>query len=118
MNVQYTGRQESITPKIRKQVETRLLTIKKVLGARAVMEVRVILTQEKRAHCAEINVNVFDHSLSAKAEGPEPVVALTEALERLETQAMKQKARLREKTRRARPVSARSIKTLTIAPAA
>ena len=118
MNVQYTGRQESITPTLRKRVETRLRKIKKVLGARAVMEVRVVMTLEKRAHRAEINVNVFDHTLSSEAEAPDPIPALNESLDRLEKQALKQKSRWREKTRRVRPVSLRSIKTLTVLPAA
>jgi putative sigma-54 modulation protein len=118
MNVQYTGRQESITPAVRKQVDARLRKIKKVLGARAVLEVRVILTQEKRAHRAEINVNVFDNSLSANAEAPEMILALNESLDHLEKQALKQKSRWRERTRRVRPASSRSIKTLTVLPAA
>jgi len=118
MNVKYTGRQESITPAVRKQVETRLRKIKKVLGMRAVMEVRVVLTQERHVHHAEINLNVFDHSLSADAGAPEMILALGESLDRLETQALKQKARWRVKTRRMRPASARSIKTLTVLPAA
>ena len=118
MNVQYTGRQESITPVVRKQVETRLRKMKKVLGTRAVLEVRVVLTQERHLRRAEVNVNVFDRSLSADAGAPEMILALGEALDRLETQALKQKARWRERTRRVRPASSRSIKTLTPSPVA
>lgn len=115
MNVQYTGRQESITEAVKKQVEARVLKIKKVLGARAVLEVRVILSQERHLHHCEINVNVHDHQVSAECSAPELLLAVNDALDCLEKQALKQKARWREKTRRARPVSARSIKTLTVA---
>ena len=54
MNVEYTGRQCEITPAIRKEVETRLTKIRKILGNR--FETKVILVVEKHRHKAEITI--------------------------------------------------------------
>ena len=110
MNVHYTGRQESITPIVRKQVETRLKKLQKVMGPREVMETRVILTLERHLHRAEIHVNVHEHALLGDAETPELMISLKLALDNLETQALKQKARWRDKTRRKRPASLRNLR--------
>ena len=48
MNVEYTGRQYEIPASIRKDVETGLNKIRKILGDR--FETKVILAVEKRRH--------------------------------------------------------------------
>ena len=47
MNVEYTGRQYEITPAIRKEVETGLAKIRKILGDK--FEAKVVLTVENAA---------------------------------------------------------------------
>ena len=121
MNVHYTGRQESITPVVRKQVETRLQKLQRVLGPRAVMETRVILSGERHLHRVEVHVNFHEHALLGEAETADLETSLGKALDHLESQALKQKARWRDKTRRKRPASLRSLplrKVDTLAPAA
>ena len=51
MNVEYTARKYEITPVIRKEIETGLNKIRKILGDR--FETKVILAVEKRQHKAE-----------------------------------------------------------------
>ncbi len=55
MNVEYTARKYVITPTIRKEVETGLNKIRKILGDR--FETKVILAVEKRQHKAEITID-------------------------------------------------------------
>src|SRR5215475_6230073 len=55
MNVEYTGRQYEITPAIRKEVESGLAKIRKILGDR--FETKVILAVEKHRHKAEITIS-------------------------------------------------------------
>ena len=55
MNVEYTGRQYTISPSIRKEVETGLNKIRKILGDR--FETKVILAVEKRRYKAEITID-------------------------------------------------------------
>lgn len=93
MNVELTGRQYEITPVIRKQVETGLNKLKKLLGENC--EAHVILTVEKHRHRAEITVQVRTHSLVAATEAADMSVAVSEALNRVERQAVKYRDRWR-----------------------
>jgi ribosome hibernation promoting factor len=101
MNVEYTGRQFEITPVTRKQVETGLEKLQKILGNS--FETHVILSVEKHRHTAEITVNVRNHpSIVGLAEAPEMTVAVSEALDRIERQAVKYKTKWKAKKRLAR----------------
>lgn len=97
MNVEYTGRQFDITPKVRKEVETRLTKIRKILGDK--FETKVILAVEKRRHKAEITISPRNGPLVAEAQAGDMIAAITEALERLEKQAVKYKTRWRTQKR-------------------
>src|SRR5262245_57322396 len=101
MNVEYTGRQFEVTPATRKQVETGLEKLQKILGSN--FETHVILSAEKRRHIAEITVTVKNHPpIVGLAEDAEMTVAVGEALDRIERQAVKYKTRWKSKKRQAR----------------
>ena len=55
MNVEYTGRHFEVTPAIRKEVESGLTKIRKILGDK--FETKVVLAVEKRRHKAEITIS-------------------------------------------------------------
>ena len=100
MNVEYTGRQFEITSVIRKEVETGLTKIKKILGDK--FETKVILALEKHRHKAEITITPPNGPLVGLAQAKEMLVAVGQALEHLEKQAIKYKARWRAKKRQPR----------------
>jgi len=97
MNVEYTGRQYEVTPAIRKEVESRLTKIRKILGDK--FETKVILAVEKRRHKAEITISPRNGPLVAEAQAGDMVAAVNEALEHLEKQAVKYKTRWRTQKR-------------------
>jgi putative sigma-54 modulation protein len=97
MNVEYTGRQYEITPTIRKEVETGLVKIRKILGDR--FETKVILTVEKHRHKAEITISPRNGPLVGLAQAGDMTSAISEALEHLQKQAVKYKTRWRSKKR-------------------
>jgi putative sigma-54 modulation protein len=97
MNVEYTGRRFEITPAIRKEVETGLVKIRKIL--RDKFETKVILAVEKRRNKAEITINPRNGPLVALAQASDMTVAVNEALDHLEKQAVKYKTKWRTKTR-------------------
>jgi putative sigma-54 modulation protein len=100
MNVEYTGRQFEITPVTRKQVETGLEKLQKILGT---FETHVILSTEKHRHIAEIAITVRNHPpIVSVAEAAEMTVAVSEALDRIERQAVKYKTKWKSKKRLAR----------------
>ncbi len=100
MRVEYTGRQFEVTPAIRKQVDHALAKLAKVIGDN--FETHVILTAEKYRQIAEITVTVRDKPMVGLAESTEMLLAVGEALDHIEKQALKHKARWRAKKRHAR----------------
>lgn len=92
MNVEYTGRQFEITPSIRKNVETCLAKLKRLLGDK--FEAKVVLTAEKRRHKAEITISPRRNGpLVGLAQAHDMPSAISEAFEHLEKQAAKYKSR-------------------------
>jgi putative sigma-54 modulation protein len=100
MNVEYTGRHYEVTPAIRKEVETGLAKIRKILGDR--FETKVILAVEKHRHKAEITISPRNGPLVGLAQAKDMSIAVNEALDHLEKQAVKYKARWEVKKRNAR----------------
>ena len=100
MNVEFTGRHFEITPAIRKEVETRLTKIRKILGDK--FETKVILAVEKHRHKAEITITPRKGPLVGLAQAKDMSIAVNEALGHLEKQAIKYKTRWQSKKRSAR----------------
>ena len=100
MNVDYTGRQFEVTPTLRKQIETGLSKIEKILNTH--FDTHVILAAEKHRHIAEITVTVRDHNIVGASEATDMTAAVGEALDRIERQAVKYKTKWRSKKRQAR----------------
>jgi putative sigma-54 modulation protein len=100
MNVEYTGRHFEVTPAIRKEVETGLAKIRKILHDR--FETKVILTLEKHRHKAEITISPRNGPLVGLAQAHDMKAAVNQALDHLETQAVKYKTRWESRKRNAR----------------
>ena len=100
MNVEYTGRHYEVTTAIRKEVETGLTKIRKILGDK--FETKVILAVEKHRHKAEITINPRNGPLVGLAQAKDMSIAVNEAIDHLERQAIKYKTRWQSKKRSAR----------------
>src|SRR5271154_2703010 len=100
MNVEYTGRHYVVTSTIRKEVETGLTKIRKILGDR--FDSKVILAVEKHRHKAEITISPRNGPLVGLAQAKDMTIAVNEALDHLEKQAVKYKTRWQSKKRSAR----------------
>jgi putative sigma-54 modulation protein len=99
MNVEYTARKYQITPTVRKEVETGLNKIRKILGDR--FETKVILAVEKRRHKAEITINPPNGPIVGLAQTADMISAVSEALDHLHKQALKHKTKWLSKKRKA-----------------
>jgi len=99
MNVEYTARKCVITPTIRKEVETGLNKIRKILGDR--FETKVILAVEKRQHKAEITIDPPNGPIVGLAQTTDMMSAVNEALDHLQKQALKHKTKWLSKKRKA-----------------
>jgi putative sigma-54 modulation protein len=100
MNVEYTGRHYEVTSTIRKEVETGLVKIRKILGDR--FETKVILAVEKHRHKAEITISPRNGPIVGLAQAKDMIIAVNEALDHLEKQAVKYKTKWQSKKRSAR----------------
>ncbi len=100
MNVEYTGRHYEVTSTIRKEVETGLTKIRKILGDK--FETKVILAVEKHRHKAEITISPRNGPLIGLAQAKDMTLAVNQALDHLEKQAVKYKTRWMSKKRSAR----------------
>jgi len=98
MNVEYTGRHYEVTPTNRKDVESGLSKIRKILHDK--FDTKVILALEKHRHKAEITINSRVGPLVGLAQANDMTSAIGEALEHLEKQALKNKTRIITKKRR------------------
>lgn len=100
MNVEFTGRHYAVTPAIRSEVETGLTKIRKILADK--FETHVILTVEKHRHKAEITISPRNGPIIGLAQAKDMKIAVNEALDHLEKQAVKYKKRWQAKKRSAR----------------
>lgn len=110
MNVEYTGRQYEISPKVRKQVEHGLAKLVKILGEN--FESKVILAVEKHRCKAEITVTVRSNPIVGAAVAGDMIAAVGEALDRIERQAIKHRTRwrsIKQKARKKQPASAAEV---------
>jgi putative sigma-54 modulation protein len=98
MNVEYTGRHYEVTPTNRKEVETGLTKIRKIL--RNKFDAKVILAVEKHRHKAEITIASRVGDMVGLAQAGDMKAAISEALGHLEKQAVKNKTRIITKKRR------------------
>lgn len=99
MNVEYTGRQYEITPRVRKEVEIGLNKIRRILGDR--FETKVVLAVEKHRHKAEITITPRKGPIVGLAQANDMLSAVNEALDHLHKQALKYKTKWLSKKRKA-----------------
>jgi putative sigma-54 modulation protein len=91
MDVEYTGRQTTVTKRLKSQVEAGLAPITKIVGSSG--NVHVILSSDKYRQIAEITVQTRNLKLVARCEATEMAVALHDALTTIERQAIRHKSR-------------------------
>ena len=104
MKVTYTGLQEPFSPKETKKVDVRFAKLGKLLDNRGgEREAHVILTSVRHSRRAEITVNVYDRPMVGEAAASDQFTALCQALERLEKQVLKLRAKKRDTKRESKP---------------
>src|ERR1700722_15894744 len=99
MNVEFTARKYKITPTVRKEVETGLNKIRKILGDR--FETKVTLTVEKRRHKVEITIDPPNGPIIGLAQTDDMLSSISQALDHLQKQALKHKTKWLSKKRKA-----------------
>src|SRR6266699_1886258 len=107
MKITYTGRQVELAPAQLKDIEARAQKLGKLLDGKEEREAHVILGLERGRHSAEITLNYRDRTLVGAASNQDLSTAIHSAIEKLEKQAIKVRAKWRDGKRapRAQPAS-------------
>jgi len=99
MKISYTGRHEEFPPKKRAKLEAKIQKLSKLVERRGEKEAHVILSQERFLQKVEITMNAWDHALVGAGADRDLVTAADAAVDRLEKQVLKLRAKFRDTTR-------------------
>ncbi|HEX3437429.1 MAG TPA: ribosome-associated translation inhibitor RaiA [Pseudacidobacterium sp.] len=97
MQVEYTGRQVTVTPALRAIADESIKRIVKILGKTTAAH--VVLTAEKYRQFAEVTIKTRLQNIVATSESNNMETALREALDKAETQAIRCKKKIQAKKR-------------------
>ncbi len=98
MQIEYTGRQITVTKTLRAIGDEGIERIGKILGR--ITAAHIVLTAEKYRQSADVTVNTRLQSVVGLCESTSMETALREALARAETQAIRHKNRIRARKRK------------------
>jgi putative sigma-54 modulation protein len=118
MKITYTGNQEAVAPKQRNKFEAKLQKMSKMLDRRGEREAHVIITKERFLHKVEVTINAFDHAMVGAGSNSDLLVAISDALERLEKQIIRLRSKWRDTKRHKDKEAMASAGTEAAAPAA
>jgi putative sigma-54 modulation protein len=94
MKFEYTGRHVEVSPAIRRHVEDHFKKLDHIFNGDSTLSTHVIIDVEKNRQIAEIVVSWRDHTLTAKDTNADMYMALTRAMSKIETQAVKLKKKI------------------------
>src|SRR5262245_36812297 len=97
MQIEYTGRQTEVTPKLRALAERRLRKLAKML--RTITRAHVILSSDKHRRIAEVSVHSPHLDLTAQEQTADMTASLGTVFDKLESQAQKQSGKRKERKR-------------------
>jgi ribosome hibernation promoting factor len=103
MKIAYKGMHGDLPPKLQEKLDAKFAKLSKLLERRGEKEAHVVVTEERHLHRAEITLQFYDHQLAGAGADADLFTALSQALEKLEKQAVKQRGKWREKARRTEP---------------
>ncbi|HTQ57461.1 MAG TPA: ribosome-associated translation inhibitor RaiA [Bryobacteraceae bacterium] len=106
MKITYTGRQVELAPAQLRKIEAQFAKVRKLLDGREEREAHVILSLERHLHQAEVTVNYHNHQLVGVASNVDLFNAIHGAIEKLEKQTIKVRAKWRDNKRTPRKESA------------
>jgi putative sigma-54 modulation protein len=99
MKITYTGRQVELAPGQLKKLEAQFAKVGKLLDGREEKEAHVVLSLERHLHQAEITVNYHNHELVGIGSNVDLITAIHSAIEKLEKQSIKVRAKWRDTQR-------------------
>jgi putative sigma-54 modulation protein len=106
MRITYTGRQVELAPAQLRKIEVRATKLGKLLDGKDEREAHVVVGLERGRHSAEMTINYHNHPLVGAASNQDLFTAIHGAIEKLEKQAIKVRAKWRDGKRTPREPAA------------
>jgi putative sigma-54 modulation protein len=106
MRITYTGRQVELAPAQLKKIQAQFAKVGKLLDGREEREAHVVLSLERHLHHAEVTVRYHNHDLVGIGSNSELFNAINSAVDKLEKQAIKVRAKWRDSKRTPRTEAA------------
>lgn len=115
MKITYTGKSGELLPPQQQKLDAKLAKVAKLLdGKGGEKEAHVILSSERHLHNAEITVHYYDHALVGAASEADEFTSICTAVDKLEKQILKHRAKWRDTKRNGTAKSAVAAETDTI----
>jgi putative sigma-54 modulation protein len=99
MKVSYRGMQKTLPPKFQTKLDAKFSKLSKLLERRGEKEAHVVITSERHIHKSEVTIQFYDHQLVGLGADQDLFTSMSQALDKLETQAVKTRNKWREKRR-------------------
>jgi ribosome hibernation promoting factor len=99
MKVTYRGVQKELPSKLQEKLDARFAKLSKLLERRGEKEAHVVITAQRHLHKTEITIPFYDHQLIGLGADVDLFTSMSQALDKLETQAVKTRNKWREKRR-------------------
>ena len=103
MKVSYRGIKQALPAKIQAKLDAKFTKLSKLLEKRGEQEAHVVVTMVRHLHKAEVTIQFYDHKLVAIGSDADLFTALSEALDKLETQAVKNRGKWQERRKEGSP---------------
>lgn len=104
MKLIYSGKTKEFTPKLEEKVSAKLAKLSKFVEQRGEREVHLTHQLERHLHKIEIVMNFYDHALVGEGADADLPTAVNHAIEKLEKQLLKLRARWRDTHRDAKSI--------------
>jgi putative sigma-54 modulation protein len=113
MKITFTGKRDKLTPSQERKLAMAFGRLSKQLERKGEKAAHVAFSDQRHLKIAELRLNYYGHPLVASGSGSDQYTAVMDALEKVEKQVLKNRAKWRE-TKRETPTRMAKVGTLPI----
>jgi len=99
MKITFTGKQDKLTPAQERKMALAFHRLSKQVDRRGERAVQVAFDTQRHQQRAEVRLNLYDQALVAHGVGTDQFTAVMEAVDKVEKQALKSRAKWRDTKR-------------------
>jgi len=97
MKVSYKGIKQELPVRLQTKLDAKFAKLSKLLEKRGELEAHVVVTTVRHLHKAEVTIQFYDHQLVGIGSDADLFTALSDAVDKLEAQAVKNRGKWQER---------------------